>query len=309
MALACAPGKVILFGEHAVVYDQPAIAVPVTQVQAQAQVEPGPVGQGIVVVAPDVNRRIVVHEASDDDPLAQIVRLTMKAIGQDLVPDLNITVTSTVPIARGMGSGAAVSTAIVRALAQHYAHWFPSQAISDLVYQTEVIYHGTPSGIDNTVVSFEKPVYFVRDKVQEVFWVNRPFLLAIADTGIESSTKEVVGDLRRRYQASPAQHQLWFEQIGELAVAARSTIECGHLERLGQLMDRNHTLLQTLGVSCPELDRLVAAAREGGAWGAKLSGAGRGGNMIALVTEETQGRVDMMLRLCGAVRVIVTEVK
>ncbi len=309
MMLAHAPGKVILVGEHAVVYGRPAIAVPVTQVQAQASVEPGAAGQGVVVVAPDVDRRVVVREAETDDPLAQIVRLTLKAIGRDQDPDLTIRVTSTVPIARGMGSGAAVSTAIVRALAKHHAHWFPSQAISDLVYQTEVIYHGTPSGIDNTVVAFEKPVYFVKDAVRQVFWVGRPFLLAIADTGIESSTKEVVGDLRRRYESDPAQYQPLFDRIGEIVVAARSAIELGQLDRLGRLMDQNHTLLQEIGVSCPELDRLVAAAREGGALGAKLSGAGWGGNLIALVTEEVRGRVDMMLRLAGATRVIVTEVK
>ena len=89
------------------------------------------------------------------------------------------------PAMRGMGSGAAVSTAIVRGLGKHFGHWFSSQAVSDLVYETEKIYHGTPSGIDNTVVAFEKPVYFVKNEIREVFWVAEPFLLAIADTGIE----------------------------------------------------------------------------------------------------------------------------
>ncbi|MFC2037098.1 mevalonate kinase [Chloroflexota bacterium] len=309
MTLAFAPGKVILFGEHAVVYGRPAIAVPVTEAQARAHVEQAPPGQGVVVVAPDLSRRVVVREAAEDDPLASIVRLSLRAIGRDPEPDLTLTVTSTVPIARGMGSGAAVSTAIVRALAKHLDRWFPSQAISDLVYQTEVIYHGTPSGIDNTVISFEKPVYFVKDRVREVFWVGKPFLLAIADTGLGSSTKEVVGDLRRRYEADSTRYEPLFDRVGAIAVAARSAIEQGQLEGLGPLMDENHAHLQDMGVSCPELDRLVTTAREGGALGAKLSGAGWGGNMIALVTEETRGRVDMMLRLAGATSVIVTEVQ
>jgi mevalonate kinase len=309
MALGFASGKVILFGEHAVVYGRPAIAAPVTQVQAQAFVEPGPTGQGIVLIAPDIDRRVVVRDADSDDPLAQIVRLTMKAIGQSPDPDLTITITSTVPVARGMGSGAAVSTAIVRALAKHCAWWFSSQAISDLVYQTEVIFHGTPSGIDNTVIAFEKPVYFVKDEIREVFWVGKPFLLAIADTGIESSTKTVVGGLRLRYQADPARYLPLFDQMAEIAVAARAAIELGQLDVLGNLMNQNHALLEEISVSCLELDRLVAAAREGGALGAKLSGAGGGGNMIALTTRETQGQVDMMLRLAGATNVIVTEVR
>jgi mevalonate kinase len=309
MTTGTAPGKVILFGEHAVVYGYPAIAVPVSEVQARAGVESGPAGQGCVVLAPDLDRRVVVREAAGDDPLASIVRLALDAMHCAPDPDLTVTVTSTVPVARGMGSGAAVSTAIVRALAGQFRHWLTSQAISDLVYQTEALYHGTPSGIDNTVIAFEKPVYFVRDVTREIFWVGRPFLLAIADTGIESPTKEVVGDLRRRYQAEPARYQPLFEQAGAIAAEARSAIAHGSLETLGGLMDRNHALLQQMGVSCPELDRLVGAAREGGALGAKLSGAGWGGNMIALVTEESRGRVDLLLRLAGAVGVIVTEVR
>jgi mevalonate kinase len=308
MAQASAPGKVILFGEHAVVYGRPAIAVPVTEVQAQAAVEIGTPGQGMVIAAPDLDQRVVVREAPRDDPLARIARLTLEAIGVDPDPDLTVTVTSTIPIARGMGSGAAVSTAIVRALAAHCDHWFPSQAISDLVFQTELIYHGTPSGIDNTVIAFEKPVFFVMDAAREVFWVGKPFLLAVADTVIESSTREVVGDLRRRYKADPARYEPLFDRVGGLTPAARTAIQQGRMEALGALMDENHDLLQRMGVSCPELERLVAAARQGGALGAKLSGAGWGGNIIALVTEESRGQVDMMLRLAGATNVITTEV-
>lgn len=308
MALAQAPGKVILFGEHAVVYGQPAIAVPVAEVQAQAQVEPAAPGQGVVLVASDLERRIILREAAADDPLAHIVRLTLEQIGRKTDPDLTITVTSTVPVARGMGSGAAVSTAIVRALAQYFDRWLPSRAVSELVYQAEVLYHGTPSGIDNTVIAFGKPIYFVKDVGWEVFWAGKPLHLIIADTGVLSSTREVVGDLRRRFQAEPGRYQPLFDQVGEVAVAARSAIEQGAMERVGELMNRNQVLLQAMGVSCPELDRLVAAAREGGALGAKLSGAGWGGNMIALVPEQAQGRVDLILRLAGASRVITTEV-
>jgi len=309
MALAYAPGKVILFGEHAVVYGRPAIAVPVTEVRAQARVEQSPTGQGAVLVAPDVGRRIVLRQASEDDPLVHTVRLVLDAIKVERNPDVTITITSTIPIARGMGSGAAVSTALVRALAQYFERWLSSRAISELVYQAEVLYHGTPSGIDNTVVAFEKPIYFVKDEGWEIFWVGKPFLLAIADTGVESPTREAVGDLRRRYEAEPARYTSLFDEVGEIAVAARAAIEHGQIEMLGRLMDENHTALQALGVSCPQLDCLVVAAQEGGALGAKLSGAGRGGNMIALVTEEVRGRVGMMLRLAGATRVLFTEVR
>ncbi|MFN2224771.1 MAG: mevalonate kinase [Anaerolineae bacterium] len=309
MTTAHAPGKVILFGEHAVVYGRPAIAAPVTEIQARATVEPAPPGQGARIVAMDVGQQFLVREEAQENPLARIAQLTLRRVGQAPDPDLTITITSDVPIARGMGSGAAVSTAIVRALAAHFEHWLPSREISDLVYQAEVLYHGTPSGIDNTVIAFEKPVFFVKDEGWEFFWVGSPLLLAIADTGIQSSTRKVVSDLRRRYEADPDHYRLLFDRVGEIVARARAAIERGEVARLGQLMNRNHRLLQAMDVSCPELDRLVGAAREGGALGAKLCGAGRGGNMIALVTAETRGRVDMMLRLAGAADVIVTEIR
>jgi mevalonate kinase len=308
LAVASAPGKVILFGEHAVVYGYPAIAVPVAEVRAEARVETGAPKQGTVLIAEDLDRQIVVRDAPDDDPLARIVRLTLQTLHRDPDPDLTITVTSTIPIARGMGSGAAVSTAIVQAMCKHFGQWLASRSISDLVYQAEVLYHGTPSGIDNTVVAFEKPVYFVKDVGWEVFWVGAPFWLAIADTGIASPTKDVVQDVRGHYQANPERYEPLFRRVGQIAEAGRSAIEQGQIEVVGRLMDENQSLLQEMGVSSPELDRLVAAAREGGAAGAKLCGAGRGGNMISLITEEKRGRVDMMLRLAGAVNVIVTKV-
>lgn len=308
MTKARAPGKVILFGEHAVVYGQPAIAVPVTEVQAEVRVDQGPARQGTRIVAPDVGQQFLLHEAGDE-PLARVARLTLKRLGQPPDPDLVITIHSDVPIARGMGSGAAVSTALVRALVKHFDRWLPSREISDLVYQGERLYHGTPSGVDNTVIAFEKPVFFVKDEGWEFFWVGAPLLLAIADTGIKSPTREAVGDLRRRYEAEPDRYRPLFDQVGKIVVQARAAIEGGQADEVGELMDANHDLLQQMGVSCAELDRLVVAAREGGALGAKLCGAGRGGNMIALVTRETRGRVDMMLRLAGAKAVIVTEIR
>jgi mevalonate kinase len=117
-----------------------------------------------------------------------------------------------------------------------------------------------------------------------------------------------VADLRQRYEAAAGRYELLFDQVGETAIAARRAIEEGDLELLGQLMNRNQSLLAEMGVSTPELDRLVTAAQEGGALGAKLSGAGWGGNMIALLTPEVQGRVDMMLRFAGATNIIITEV-
>ena len=100
-----------------------------------------------------------------------------------------------------------------------------------------------------------------------------------------------------------------FDEIGTLAHMGREAIEAGDIGAIGRLMNANQKLLSLLGVSSPELDGLVEAARQGGALGAKLSGGGRGGNMIAVVTPETAGRVSMMLRMAGAKNAIVTEVR
>ena len=324
MILGRAPGKVILFGEHAVVYGRPALAVPVTQVQAEAVVEAGEPGAGLTIIAADLGETIAVRGAPADHPLATAARLTLVKFGLS-DPDWRVTVRSTIPIASGMGSGAAVSAAIVRALAAAAVRGqktgisqLPASSfqlpispadISALVYEVERLHHGTPSGIDNTVVVYDQPVYFVRGQPPQTFHIGRPFTLAIADTGIHSPTKVAVEDVRRAWEQEPLCFESLFDRVATVVEAARSAIAAGQPERLGPLMDENHALLQEIGVSSPELDALVAAARSAGALGAKLSGGGRGGNMIALVTEATASQVVDALRTAGAVNVIVSTVR
>jgi len=309
MTTACASGKIILFGEHAVVYGRPAIAVPVTQVRAQATVEDAAEGQGIIIVARDLGRTYRLNQSPPDDPLRRIVFLTLERLGVGLDHDLTVAVSSTIPIARGLGSGAAVSTAIARALSKHFGQELSPRAVSDLVYEVEKIHHGTPSGIDNTVIAFERPVYFVKSQTCETLRVKRPFIIIIADTGVQSPTKVAVAEVRRAWEREPSRYDRLFDQIGEVAIRARRAIEEGTIEEMGHLMNENHRLLRLIGVSSPELEDLVRAAREAGALGAKLSGAGRGGNMIALVSEETEKPVVRALREAGAKHLIVTEVK
>jgi len=312
MTTANAPGKIIVFGEHAVVYGRPAIAVPVTQVQAQVTIEQGEEGQGIVIVARDLGRILMVGEGETNDvvsPLQAVVASTLEYLGLGLEHDLTITIESTIPIARGLGSGAAVSTAMTRALAGYFARELTGQEVSGLVYEAETLYHGTPSGIDNTVIAYERPVYFIRDQKLETFCVRKPLLFLIADTGLESPTKTVVGAVRQAWERSKDRYEALFDSVGDVAVRARRALEKGEVEQVGRLMDENHRLLQTMGVSSFELDALVEAARHTGALGAKLSGAGRGGNMIALVTPQTCERVKDALEKEGAQSVIQTGVE
>lgn len=311
---ASAPGKAILFGEHAVVYGQPAIAIPVTQVRARAIVtaEPHQPAGSVRIQAPNIGLEASLVELPPEDPLSSAVKLVFTELGLSQSPALTIRVTSTIPVAAGLGSGAAVSVAILRALSEFLGRSLPNERVSALAYEVEKLHHGTPSGIDNTVITFARPVYFVRRadaNLIETLRVAKPFKLVIADSGIPSPTAIVVGDVRRAWQAEPARYQALFSAVGGLVTAARAAIERGETESLGSLMDENHALLCEMGVSSPELERLVAAARQAGAQGAKLSGGGRGGNLIALVAPETTGSVAQALRQAGATGIIITEVR
>ena len=307
---ASAPGKIILFGEHAVVYGRPAIAVPVTQVRAKAIVtaEPkSPSGQ-VRFIAPDVNLEATLESLPHDHPLALTILNAASVLHLARIPACSIRITSTIPIAAGMGSGAAVSVAILRAFSASMGHPLTDLQISDLVFETERIYHGTPSGIDNTVITYARPVYFTSGKQPEILSVNHPFTLIIADTGLKSPTSMAVSDVRQAWQHDTKQFEQLFDAAGAITDAGRTAIESGQLEVIGSLMNENHAVLQKIGVSCPELDVLVETAHTAGALGAKLSGAGRGGSMVALVPPAISPEVAAALMVAGAVSTITTEV-
>jgi mevalonate kinase len=316
---ASAPGKIILLGEHSVVYGQPAIAVPITQVHARAVVTADPrQPAGLVrLQAPGIGMEASFEQLPHDDPLATAVRGVFEELGIARPPALTVRIVSTIPLSAGLGSGAAVSVAVIRALAAFLGQSLPDERVSALAYEVEKIHHGTPSGIDNTVVTYARPVYYIRlkgpgeqfDPLIETFQVARPFEILIADTGIPSPTALAVGDVRRAWQSEPQRYEAMFADIGKIARDGRQAIEKGQLEQLGRLMDENHALLTLIGVSSPELERLVAAARGAGAAGAKLSGGGRGGNMIALAPAGSAPALEKALRAAGAARTILTTVE
>jgi mevalonate kinase len=307
---AYAPGKIILFGEHAVVYGRPAIAVPVTQVKARAVIlaEPLAITSTIRIEAPDINLSSEMAALPEDNPLRLTIQNTLAAMNVTSIPAFTLRITSTIPVASGMGSGAAVSVAIIRAVSAFFGCRLDDEKVSVLAYQTEMHYHGTPSGIDNTVVAFARPVYFERGRPIQTFSIGRAFTIVIGDTGIQSSTASVVGAVRKGWQTDPKTSEMLFDAIGAIAPQARQAIERGQPELLGPLMNQNHTLLQQLGVSSPELDRLVDSARAAGACGAKLSGAGGGGNMIALASDDNAAAIARILKENGAVNTILTTV-
>lgn len=325
LAEATAPGKVILFGEHAVVYGRPALAAPVTGLRARAVVVAGDglAGDGLTEVAPagdgadmrliaaDLGRATTLSAARTDNPLAATVRLVERHAGRPLPRGVTLTVTSAIPIASGLGSGAAIAVAVIRALGVLGQLPLTREDVSALAYEIERLHHGTPSGIDNTVIAFEQPVYFVRQSPAnhiEPFRPARPLRLVIADTGVHSATKDVVGDVRRRWEADRARFEAIFDACGRLADAGRTALEAGDLAEVGRLMTANHEQLVAMTVSSAALDRLVEVALGAGALGAKLSGAGRGGNLIALVDAAGEAEVCAALQAAGAARLFRSDV-
>ena len=305
MTTASAPGKIILFGEHAVVYGRPALAVPVTQVCTRVEVT-DTLRAGIELDAPEVGLHGELRALPLHHPLRRVVENLFRALGIMKLSYLKIRIDSTIPVASGLGSGAAVSVALIRALSAHYGHALDDEQVNAMAYEIEKLHHGTPSGIDNTVITYARPVYFIRDVLTEPFQPGAPFSIVIGNTGISALTKESVGDVRKLWEADKKRWEKTFNKVEKITRRATEAIETGKLAPLGRLMDENHALLQTMTVSSPELDRLVLMARASGAEGAKLSGGGRGGNMIALVKPEKAEKVAAALLTAGAKSTITT---
>lgn len=326
MITSSAPGKIILFGEHAVVYNRPALAVPVMQVHVDVEILASS-RAGIWIDAPAVNLHAEIRTLPSNHPIASVINNLLSLFRISPLPPLEIKITSTIPVASGLGSGAAVSVALIRALSRALSeiegasivHPLSDEQVNHLAYEIEKIHHGTPSGIDNTVITYAKPVYFIKNPSAadnwdtggkiETFKVGVPFTIVIGDTGIPAPTKEAVSDVRRLWRMHQIHWESIFDEIGQISLMARRAIESGRPDMLGELMDHNHAFLQQMTVSSPELDRLVDAARKGGALGAKMSGGGRGGNMIALVTPDLAEPVTRSMQEAGAKNVIITKVE
>jgi mevalonate kinase len=307
-AVGEAPGKILLIGEHSVVYGHPAIAVPLRGVCARAEVELTRAG-GVELEAVEL-REVAQSGGKVSDRLAPLLRLVGSVLDSfgEAKQGLRIRLQSTIPIGRGMGSGAAVSVALVRGVCGALGRKLDADQVAELAMEAEKEFHGAPSGVDCAVVARDEPIYFVKGKPpQEVIVGPNVFRFVVADTGIESPTLRVVQDVREARERNRALYDSYFWELGAMASVAREVIRSGVPAELGACMSHSHGILQSLGVSCPELDHLVEAAMEKGALGAKLTGAGRGGAIIALIDDEADGdRLGAELRMAGADNVFTT---
>ncbi|MGB5412199.1 MAG: hydroxymethylglutaryl-CoA reductase, degradative [Woeseiaceae bacterium] len=274
-----AAGKVILLGEHAVVYGKHALALPIRDA-ALAWVDR--CENGLLLKVPEWQlAREIDPDSSDtiDAAVALILReLDVPCAG------FRINVRPRLPGAMGLGSSATFAVAIIRAFESALELQLTAERINEIAFECEKLAHGTPSGVDNTLAVHAVPMLFRNDAglhIELLSLAHAPSLL-VAWGDEKGSTIEQVSAVRQRRAESPAEFAHIFEQIDALTVQGASLLQQGDFARLGQLMNICHGLLNAIGVSTPGLERMVDIARQHGALGAKLTGAGGGGSIVAL---------------------------
>jgi hydroxymethylglutaryl-CoA reductase len=257
-----AAGKVILVGEHAAVYGKHVLALPIPSAVTARIVEQGGDESRFV------NRLlhfIKQQLAIDDDGLGAEIRST-------LLPGM------------GLGVSAAMAVAVIRAINHVRELGMDDDAINRLAFACEKTAHGNPSGIDNTIATFAKPVLFsnAAEPAFQVLDLNALPPLLIAYSTQRGSTREQVAAVHTRYVAQAQHYDALFDSIDAMSLAAVDALRSTNYEVLGSLMNTAHGVLNAIGVSTPELEGMVAIARAAGATGAKLTGSGGGGSIVAL---------------------------
>ena len=291
--LSAGHGKIILFGEHAVVYGSRAIAAPVP-LAVRARVVDEDEGVWLVVPRWGVEQRLRMDpskQRSFEIPAALVLRelgLTDRS--------MRIEVFSEMPRAMGLGGSAAVAVAIIRAIDRHFELGLSDDEVNKLAYQCECVAHGTPSGIDNTVATFGQPLVYRKGDPPEIHSLRfpEPVTFVIGLTGVESLTAKMVARVREGRRRNRDVYDTMFKGIDAVAGQALDAIKRFDLERLGELMNVCQGLLNGIQVSSWELEELIQIARENGALGAKLTGGGGGGSMIALCPDNATEVMDAM---------------
>jgi mevalonate kinase len=276
-------GKTILFGEHFVVHGVPGIA---SAVDSAADATVKKAQKGINVT----DERSGAKGYAEKKKLQQLESIERMLAAMGMHPKeiaLDIWLGGNLPGFSGLGASAASSVAIARAIAEEFNLDLSDERINDVAYEAEKAYAGNPSGIDNTAATFGGLIWFKKDlaggsNMIEQLSIREPVEIVIGNTGIVANTKAMVVGVAERKKQNPDKYAAIFGQAEELAHKGRRALKEFDLRQVGKLMDENHRLLQEIEVSCKELDYLVDLAREMSAFGAKMTGGGGGGCMLAL---------------------------
>ena len=285
-------GKVILFNEHFVVYGLPAIASAIGA-KTTALVERR-TGSGFEIK--DERPETKGYKAEKMSQQRESLDIMLKFMNIDTKQNaFVVTLAGDLIAASGVGASAASCAAIARAFSDELNLNYSDEKVNSVAYEGEKGYHGTPSGIDNTAATFGGLIWFKREgasQLMERMRLRKPVEIVMGNTGMVADTKTVVADVKERREREREKYDRIFKQAEQLAFKARNQLEAFNLQELGAYMNENHNLLQQIGVSCRELDELVDFTRECGALGAKMTGTGRGGYMVALTPgKELQKRV------------------
>ncbi len=315
---ASAPAKAILLGEHAVVHGVPAIAVPIPERRTEVD-----------LVETDASREIAIEDARAVDPAlaAEMVRLALDSAPTP-ARGARVRIASTIPVGSGLGSSAALAVALVRACRGGGAGLEPAEA-ARRANELEKLAHGTPSGIDAAAIAYERPILFRRGAPPEPLRLAAPLRLAVAVLPRTGTTASLVASVRRLRDEKPAVFEQALAAIRAAVEAAirATTPAVAALENaaknspvsptslpnatqtIATAISQNREALKTLGVSTPATEAACDAALAAGALAAKLSGAGGGGAILALLGPRTDpDRVLAALRAAGATEAFTTEI-
>lgn len=280
--IGIAPSKLILVGEHAVVHGQPAIAIPFPLIGVKATITsiPGEVFlnstlyKGTMDKAPEFLKGIV-----------STIKHTLVMLD---IPskDLSIKVESSIPTGKGLGSSAAVAIAIIKSLFAYSDRAYTDEEVLFLANIAETHAHGSPSGIDPLTVNSKNPVWYKKGTPIEYIKPDSEFHFVVADSGREADTKTAVGTVTELMKSAPDKIQATMSRLGDITHQVRDALETSSKQVLGYLLTEAQKELVTLGVSDGGLNKLIQLAMDEGALGAKLTGAGNGGCIIALAKNE-----------------------
>ena len=293
-----AHGKIILMGEHAVVHGRPALAIPFPTTSVLTRVTLAPTKTTI-----DCQFYTGLLEEMPElmESVRKTIQLSLELLNESDTP-VHLTITSTIPAERGMGSSAAVAVSITRALFDFFDVTLSQTQLLAIVAEGEKIAHGNPSGLDALMTSSQTPYYYIKGETPHPIVVDLEAVLVVADTGKTGQTKEAVAAVATLLTGGD--HEATEEKLttlGLLVAQSETALMTNQAALLGSGMTAAHQLLQGLNVSSPELDRLVQTALDHQALGAKLTGGGRGGCMLALAPErETALQIAAALEKNGA---------